>query len=83
MGFWCKEFSGEKLVLYMFISLWYHLYHLREYMEYKKKEFKFKCEIEKYIAFNNNFSCVLEIDNYKEALEFLFRIFKKENEKGD
>lgn len=82
-GFWCKEFSGEKLVLYMFISLWYHLYHLREYMENKKKEFKFKCEIEKYIAFNNNFSCVLEIDNYKEALEFLFRIFKKENEKGD
>ncbi len=52
-------------------------------MENKKKEFKFKCEIEKYIALNNNFSCVLEIDNYKEALEFLFRIFKKENEKGD
>lgn len=73
-GFWCYEFSGEKAVIYMLVSLWYYLFKPQDYKELcisLSKEKYYECNVDKYVMFNYHFKYLFSIEDYEEALNYL------------
>lgn len=73
IGFWCHEYSGEKAVIYMFVSLWYYLFTPQEYEELNRKSLKkdYISDVDKYVVFNPQFEKLFSIEKYEEALKYI------------
>ena len=73
IGFWCHEYSGEKAVIYMFVSLWYYLFNPQEYEELNRKSLKkdYISDVDKYVVFNPQFEKLFSIEKYEEALKYI------------
>ena len=83
LGFWCHEYSKEKAVIYMFISLWYYLFNPREYKELNEKKSVNKyymSDVEKYVLFNPQFEKLFSIEKYEESLQYLKKLIETSEE---
>lgn len=77
-GFWCKEYTGQKAVLYAFFSIWYYLTFPQEYFEISSLNTNmYDCSIGKYKSICKEAIDVIELDSYDQALDQLHTLLNR------